>query len=441
MNFKASFLFAKSLIIPKTQKKSSARRSLIGALLCIGISIIPLVVVISISNGMIEGMTERIIGLSSSHIEAYISTDADEVQNPQAFFEFSKNLKSEYYQIQNAYPQVSISALGNANNYKTGIEIRGVQDDIFTANKSFNKLFTVVEGDLSSFEKNTVVMGEKICQLLNLHAGDSFRVITTKTLGNQVAPKLTTFKVGAIVTSGYQELDALWVFVPIQTVYKSLSLSSARYNLLIETDDPFSVELVSLQKNLQSEYGTIANFYRWDRVHQAEFENFSSTKVMLIFVMILIVLVASINISSAIVMLVMERQKEIAILKSLGASPFGITVSFLIAAFACGTGGVLIGIPLGLLLSVNSNQIIQAIENMVNYFAGLIYVFEGVNLESIKHIKLMDPAFYLQTIPIVIPFSQILLISLLTIILSLVVSLIPSIKAGKEKPLDILRKN
>lgn len=441
MNIKASLMFAKSLIVPKTQKKSSARRSLIGALLCIGISIIPLVVVISISNGMIEGMTQRIIGLSSSHIQAYISTDAGEVQNPQEFFNFADLLKKDYYQITDAYPQVSISALASANNYKTGIEIRGMQDDIFTANQSFNTLFTVLEGDLSEFGKNTVVIGEKIAELLNLHSGESFRVITTKTLGNQVAPKLTTFKVGAIVTSGYQELDALWVFVPIQTVYKSLSLSSAKYNMLIQTDDAFSVELVSLQKNLQSDYGEIANFYRWDRVHQSEFENFSSTKVMLIFVMMLIVLVASINISSAIVMLVMERQKEIAILKSLGSSPFGITISFLIAAFTCGFGGVLIGVPIGLLLSVNSNQIIQAIEKIVNFFARFIYLLEGMDLESVKHIKLMDPAYYLQTIPVIIPFSQILLISLSTILLSLIVSLIPSIKAGKEKPLDILRKN
>ena len=63
MTIKASLKFARSLIFPKTEKKSSARRSLFGALLCIGLSIVPLVVVLSISNGMINGMTERIIGL------------------------------------------------------------------------------------------------------------------------------------------------------------------------------------------------------------------------------------------------------------------------------------------------------------------------------------------------------------------------------------------
>lgn len=441
MKVKASLMFAKSLIFPKAEKKSSARKSLIGALLCIGLSIIPLVVVISVTNGMIEGMTQRIIGLSSSHIQAYVASEIEETKNEENFFDFAKLIKAENTQITNIYPQVAISALGSANNYKTGIEIRGLETDIFTKNKAFAELLTVVDGDISSFENNTAVIGQKIAELLNLHAGDSFRVITTKIINGQVAPKLTTLKVGAIITSGYQELDALWVFVPIHTVFSSLSLSSAKYNYLIETEDAFSTDLVILQRNLQSLYGEIANFYRWDRVHQAEFENFSSTKVMLIFIMMLIVLVASINISSAIVMLVMERQKEIAILKSLGASPFGITFAFILAALACGLGGVLIGVPFGLLLSVFSNEILQFIEGIVNFVAKIMYFFQGMDIQQIKHIKLMDPAYYLQTIPIVIPYLQILLIAGSTILLSVVVSLIPSIKAGKEKPLDILRKN
>lgn len=441
MKMKASLMFAKSLIFPKSEKKSSARKSLIGALLCIGLSLIPLVVVISISNGMIEGMTQRIISLSSSHIQGYISTDIDEVESLENFQTFADQICSEDDFIKTVYPQVAISALGSANNYKTGVEIRGLDENIFKTNASFKEFFQVKEGDIDSFSKNTVVMGQKIAELLGLHAGDTFRVITTRIVANQIAPKLTSFKVGAIVSSGYQELDALWVFVPINTVYKSLSLSNAKFHLLIETDDAFAPELVKVQKNLQSKYGEIGNFYRWDRVHQAEFENFSSTKVMLIFIMMLIVLVASINISSAIVMLVMERQKEIAILKSLGAKPSEITMAFLIASLACGAGGVLIGLPIGLLLSVFSNQILQFIESIVNNVAKLIYVLEGMDLQQMKHIKLMDPAYYLQTIPIVIPYTQIILIGVSTLILSIIVSLIPCIKAGREKPLDILRKN
>ena len=95
-------------------------------------------------------------------------------------------------------------------------------------------------------------------------------------------------------------------------------------------------------------------------MNATEFENFSSTRVMLVFIMLLVVLVASVNISSAIVMLVMERRKEIAILKSCGASSSGITFSFLLTGLACGTGGVMAGLPVGLLLSVNANALPSA---------------------------------------------------------------------------------
>ncbi len=446
MTIKASLKFARSLIFPKTEKKSSARRSLFGALLCIGLSIVPLIVVLSITNGMISGMTERIIGLSSSHIQAYVATNINEVSSAENFRAYAEELK-KVDGVLNTYPEVSVTALAAGKSMRTGIQIRAMDKAIFTQNESFTKLFTVLDGSVEDYANapedksaKPAVVGQKMAETLNLHAGDNFRIITTKTANGKVSPKLTSFKVCAIVTSGYQELDALWVFIPIEYAYSYLSLDTANYTVMIETPDAFATELVRIQRFMQKQYGKYANFYRWDQVHSAEFENFSSTKVMLVFVMMLIVLVASINVSSAIVMLVMERRKEIAILKSLGASPSGITLSFLITGMACGSGGVLLGLPVGLLASVNANQIVQFVEKIVNMFAKAGYLLKGLPASEITAIKLMDPAYYLQEIPVDLPFAQILLIAGATILLSLIVSVIPAVKEGKEKPLDILRK-
>lgn len=441
MTLKSSFLFAKSLIFPKTDKKSSARKSVAGVLICIGLSVVPLVVVLAITNGMIDGMTERIIGLSSSHIQAYVASDIPETKSADSFKLFTQEL-NEDPEILNAYPELTLSALTATTSFRTGAQVRAVESDIFENNSSFKKLLEFEEGDSVDFASGkNAILGSKLAQMLDVHCGDTVRIITTKTVGNQVAPKLTSFKVSGIVSSGYQELDALWIFIPIETAFKNLSLSNANYTVMLETKDAFAPDLVRIQKSLQTRYGRIANFYRWDKLHEAEFQNFSSTKVMLVFIMVLIVLVASINVSSAIVMLVMERKKEIAILKSIGATPQGITLSFLIAGASCGLGGILIGIPAGLLLSVNANEILVALENFVNFVAKGFYLLQGIPAEEIASIHLMDAAYYLQTIPINIPFGQILLIGVLTVLLSLVVSLIPSVKAGKEKPLDILRKS
>ena len=445
MTFKSSLMFAKSLIFPKAEKKSSARRSLWGALLCIGLSIVPLVVVLSITNGMIQGMTDRIIGLSSNNIQAYVSPKLKDTQQAQAYRDYAEQFKT-VDGVLGVYPEISVTALAAGKKMRTGIQIRALNKEIFSQNKAFSELFSIIEGDIQSFQNQNeetetwAIVGQKMAEMLELHEGDTFRVITIKTTDGKQSPKLTSFKVSAIVSSGYQELDALWVFIPLESAYKFISLANASYTVMIETPDSYSPDLVRIQKELKAGYGKYINFYRWDQVHAAEFENFSSTKVMLVFIMILIVLVASINISSAIIMLVMERKKEIAILKSIGATPSGITFSFIITGMTCGLGGLILGLPFGLLAAVNANQIVQFIEKAVNAIARAGYVLKGVPADEINAIRLMDPAYYLQTIPVDLPFAQIILISLSTVLLALLVSVIPSVKAGKEKPLDILRK-
>jgi len=442
MTFSSSMKFAKSLIFPKSEKKSIARKSLFGAVLCIGLSLVPLIVVTSVTNGMIDGMTERIIGLSSSHIQAYVAPNISKVQSAESFIKYAKD-SSSLSGITGIYPEVEISAIAAGKNGRSGIEIRAVEKDIFVRNKSFAKLFQLCEGELEGFvnpapdeKKAAVVIGKKLAEDLELHAGDSLRVITTKSMGAsgeeavKISPKLSSFKIAAIVSSGYQELDQFWVFLPIEAAYSSLSMESASYNVMLETADAFSPQLVAIQERVSESFGRYANVYRWDQIHTAEFENFSSTKVMLVFVMMLIVLVATVNISSAIVMLVMERQKEIAILKSLGASPRGITISFLTAALACGAGGLVLGLPIGIILTVFSNQIVSGLEKLINFFTAL---------GGGGQLHLMDPAYYLSEIPVEIPGNQIILIAVSVLILSVLVSYIPARKAGREKPLDILR--
>lgn len=436
-------MFAMSLIFPKAEKRSSARRSMLGALLCIGLSIVPLVVVLTVTNGMIEGMTERLIGLSSSHLEALVSRNSKYVMRESTFADLAKQI-AEVPGVTKVYHQVSLTALAGGKKERTGAQVRALPADIFVTNESFASLFYVLDGNVADFvagEKNAIV-GQKLAETLNLKAGDTFRLITTKTgTKNTITPKLTSFKVSAIVSSGYQELDALWVFVPVDTAYESIPLNTAEFSLMIETTDAFSPELNRIRNDVEQVVGRHANVYTWSEMNEAEFENFSSTRVMLVFIMILIVLVASVNISSAIVMLVMERRKEIAILKSTGASNSGITLSFLLTGLACGAGGILTGLPVGLLFAVNANSLVSAAEKTVNWFGRMLNLLKGVPLSEIRDIKLMDPAYYLSEIPVDIPLGQIFVIVLATLVLSLVVSFIPSYKAGKEKPMVLLQKN
>ena len=448
MKIKSSFLFACRMLFPKTGKKSSARRSLFGGFLCIAISIIPLVMVIAVSNGMIEGMTERMIGLSSGDLCCILHPDVKEASSAEELVALGEKLVLSEG-VDDFYPELQGVGLAASEKYRTGAQIRAVENDIFKKNPAFSRLFEVVESErqISSVDEllledgKNAVIGSRLAELLGVHAGDSIRLITTRRLPKgKVIPKITKFKISGIVSSGYQELDALWFFISLNTGYSILPLTSSQIMLCLDTPDPFSLELDKTASSLETLVPSFTRIYKWNELNAAQYENFSSTKMMLTFIMLLIVLVASVNISSALIMLVMERRKEIAVLKSYGASNSGIALSFLITGFVTGGLGVFTGIPLGLLCAVNFDKILSGIENILTLGKKLIFALSGKNPMEALPFHLLDPAYYLQNADISIPLDQLVIIALGTLVLSLATSTVPAIKAGEEKPIDILRK-
>lgn len=444
MTFRSSILYAERLIF----SKSNGRKSLLGAMVCIGISLVPLIAVLVISEGMIQGITGRMIGLSSRDLSVDLNRGSDSLTTVEQFMNAAASLEN-VQGITAAYPEVDGTALAAGKLSRTGATVRAVQNDLFTADDNFATLFTVVEGTTELSQDNDAVIGQKIAEMLNVHVGDTIRLITINSYANgKATPKAASFKVKGIVSCGYQELDALWVFIPIKTGFSFLPRNSSQFVIGLKTPDAFSKSLYVTQNEVQeATYGNrnigpigSAYVYRWDEMNESQYENFSSTKALLLLIMLLIVLVASVNISSALVMIVMERRREIAILKSVGAHSGGITMSFLFTGFVAGVGGLCIGVPLGLLAAVNINGLISAMEKIVNIFAKFVYLLGNGDSSSYNAIHLLDPAYYLQNIPVSVPLGQLFVIAVGTLVLSLVMSAVPAIKAGREKPLDTLRK-
>ncbi|MBQ1629156.1 MAG: ABC transporter permease [Treponema sp.] len=443
MTFRSSALFAFRLIFPRTGKKSSARRSIAGAIICIGISLVPLVVVMSFADGMIGGMTQRIIGLSTCELKSIVRSMGKYGKSYSALKEYADTLETVDGVVA-AYPHIACDGLAAGKNYRTGANIRAVEPDIFMRNPDYKKLFKLCSGSYDSFVKNekSAVLGERIASLLNVKPGDSFRVIMTKSSPDgRVSPVVTAFSVAAVISSGYQELDSLWIFIPIKTGFTVLPPGSRECSVLIKTENGVSSDLPRIKKQCVQLSSGIGRVYSWDQLNRSKFQMFSSSKVMLTFVMLLIVLVASVNISSALVMLVMERRKEIAILKSVGATNSGISISFLIAGVSCGLLGTVIGLPVGVMCAINSNLLISSLERLVNLTVKFFYVLGGNSLEGFEAVQLLNPAYYLTEIPVSIPFGELFLIASSVILLSLVVSVVPAVKAGKERPLETFRKS
>lgn len=438
MNLKSSILLAFRMILPKASSTSNARKSILGAVMCIALSLVPLVVVLVMADGMIEGITNRIVGLSSYHLQAiqYPSfTDSDDTEVLDRFLETIRITDG----VKSAYPERQGIALAAGKKGRTGATIRAVDPDVFVKDTSFKKYVKVHSGKADLSNSKNVLVGKAMAQNLGVEVGDKLRIITARKSPNgKMIPKISIFNITGIISCGYQEIDALWIFIPFKTGYTLMSNEASQVIIGIETYDAFSPELHATRDRIARLMPNEFELYKWSDMNSSEFENFSSTKLLLLLVMFLIVLVATVNVSSALVMLVMERRREIAILKSIGASNGGITSSFILIGTCIGASGVLIGVPLGLLAAINVNSIISFLEKILNFFTQLFY--QIVAKEGFSKIQLLDPAYYLEEIPVVIPFAELFIISAVTLLLSVLVSVIPSIRAGKEKPLSILRK-
>lgn len=441
MSIKSSALLASRMLLPKVNRKSVGTKSIVGAVICIALSLIPLVTVLSVTDGMIEGITERLINLSSSHIQAQFSYFGDETIDKD-FMDFGCESVKKLPEVKEAYELISSSGFVSSKSGRCGALIRAVERDTFEKVGSYKNLFSCVEGSTDNFvnsDKKCALIGKEIASQLKLSQGDTIRLVTTQKLNGKIFPKITAFKVSGIISCGYQELDSLWVFIPIEEGIKILHPENATVSIMIETSDPFK-NIKNVQQKVDEQLLYSAMTYTWDELNQGQYENFSSTKMLLLFIMILIVLVASVNISSCLVMLSMERQKEIAILKSVGVKNSDIRKSFILTGLGIGAAGVIIGIPLGILISFNINSLIQLVEKIINAFAQLFYLIKNGNLRSFYTIHLMDEAYYLEKIPVEIPGKQIIMYILMTLVLSLLTSLAPAAKAAKEKPIETFRK-
>jgi len=432
-----------------SKSHSTARLSLLGAAFGIGISIVPLVVTLVVTDGMVQGISQRTVELGTGQaqlVNVQPSGYSSNCKHEVALKEMLKNEMTDPF-FCNAWVQREGQGLLIGKNGRSGGVIRSIESGFFTENEKAKALITVIAGEPNLNSDTSIILGKKIAEKLSLDVGDFCRLITLRESNEgKKIPKVSVFTVEAIISSGYQELDALWIFIPLKKGLEILSSYSSIDSVIVSTENPFDTFrfdafLNRLQRKMLSMETLPRGFeiYTWKDLNRGLFYSFSTTKNLILFIVFLITLVASINISHALVMLVMERRSEIAILKATGASPSFITLCFLTAGFFTSFLGLIIGLPLGILISIHINTILKTFENILNSLFYYSAFFFGSG-EDYSQMHLLDPAYYLEEIPITLQFYELYFVAFITLVLSFIVSLLPAIKAGREKPLSIMRK-
>ena len=429
--------------VGKSRSQSNARKSLYGALLGIALSLVPLIVIIVVADGMIFGITSRMIELSRSHISA--------VPDPRSEYTAGELLDlaeriAELPGMAGAWPERQGVGIAVGPNGRSGGQIRAVPPAFFDSavrETGLLQFSSIIMEDIGEeFAGRSAFMGEKLARDLGLAPGDTFRLLTMREASSgRTVPRFTSFTLRDTVSSGYQEMDALWIFVPFESGFDMLDGTGGSTFISARTRDAFS----NLGENLDSVSRALPSgffLYTWQTLNRSQLHSFNTTRLLLVFVAFMILLVAAVNISSAMVMLVLERRREIAVLKAAGATPACIAASFLIAGFLTGLGGLLIGLPAGVLCALHINSLFGLVEKCINAGAAFFRAFERREVAELlpQEIRLLDPALYLESIPVALDFSALFLVAAGTLGLSVLFSLVPAWRSGRERPVEILRK-
>jgi lipoprotein-releasing system permease protein len=398
-------------------------RYLRGAAAGIAISLIPIVVTLIVADGMIRGITDRYVELGTGHLQIHSFEGTENWDEIISRFEDSSHIRGVWEE------RYGLGVLVGKKG-KTGATIRSL-DSSFWQDRGSARFIELRSGSLDLENERELLLGESLAESVGAETGDTVRIMTIREgSGGRSIPRMTPFIVKGIVSSGYRELDALWCITNLEGAERILSSGLSSSYLIVKTDDPYEGlerSFPEIFRVLSSGYGV----YTWKQLMQSQYSSYESTRQLLLFIMALIVLVAAVNVSSATSMLVIERQRDIAVLKAAGAGPEKIRRIFIWGAFLTGLSGALAGGGAGLLIGYFINSIVKGLESVLSLVTGFFYG---------GRVRLLDPGYYLENIPIIIDWSAVFAIIFATVLCSVIAALLPAMRAGRLKPLDLLRK-
>jgi lipoprotein-releasing system permease protein len=398
-------------------------RYLRGAAAGIAVSLVPIVVTLIVADGMIRGITDRYLELGTGHLAVYDYSGGETSSGAAALVRRIPGVRGVWRE------QDGLGVLVGKKG-KTGATIRAVEPS-FWDDEGSRKYLVTLAGVPKPESDRDVLLGEELASSIGASVGDTVRIMTVRLSGDgRSVPRVAPFTVRGIVSSGYHELDALWCITTFEGGSRIFSKSFSSSSMVVKVDDPYG-DLGELSWNIFSLLGMGYRVATWKELLRSQYSSYESTRQLLLFIMALIVAVAAVNVSSATSMLVIERQRDIAVLKAAGASPSFIGGVFLWGSFLTGLAGALTGIAVGLLIGNYINPLIRGLESALSLVSGL---FKG------GVVRILDPGFYLQTIPIIIDWTAVFLIGFFTVLCSILASWIPARRAGKLRPLDLLRK-
>ena len=405
----AEFLIIKRYLKPK-RKEGVLKVISIFSFLGIGLGVATLIIVMSVMNGFRSELINKLL-LFQPHISVYQFIDYDVTKN-----KISKLLKNKNIQSKSVNLTYSIQSLVITNNANKGVVLRGLNKKDFLNDQLINK--KIIDGNIGKFGNSYISIGSNLAEQLGVWIGNEITILSSKKestpLGN--LPEQYTFKVGSVYKSGIYEFDNNYIIFDISTSENFLSGYVKDKNIEIRLENPNQAEVV--KNSLSNETFQV---FSWIDNNKSFYDALLVERNVMFIILTLIIIVASFNIISGLTILVKNKTKEVAILKTLGFSSYSINKIFFITGSTIGAAGTIFGILLGVLFSFY-------VENI------RLFLSSAFNIE-------IFPAeiYFLSQMPSEIHWPTILVISLVSLFITFLASIYPSIKASKVNPIESLK--
>ncbi len=411
-------------------------RRIRGAVVGIGLAIIPMVLVIQVSDGLIRGITERYIEVGSFHLQARDYSDINAAELAAA-----ASRAREVPGVRAVYEiRYGLGLLQSADG-RTGVSVEALPADITKEDPTFGKYLSVVQGEFDLRGDDSLLVSEPIAGELNVQTGDVVRMLTARsTSTGKYILRQSVMKITGVFTTGYHDLDEMTVLVSSARGERLFQEEGSEI-LAIKVDDPYG-DLTDIRGELKSALGREWRVFTWYELEEAMYSTFETTKSLLLLIMAVIVVVAGVNISGSLIMLVMEKEHDIAILRSAGVKARDVSAGFLFLGFTAGVMGTILGMLFGILAAVHVNGLVTCIERLLSWvrYIFLLVISERGTVQY-KTLEILSSSFYLNEIPVVLRFRELFLTGALSIFVALLASVAPARRAAKLHPVEILRRH
>lgn len=392
----------------KRRQKFISLISLISVL-GVAVGVMALIVVLSVYTGFTEGLRDQIIGINA-HI--LVQQFGDEIDRPALLRQDVEKIKGVTAATPYIYAQALITSGGGQS---SGIAVRGL--DPASAGRVISLETKMISGSLADLSGQQdipgIVLGKEMAAQLRVQQGMKIRLISPNgpltPMG--VMPKVQTCVISGIFATGMYEYDSTMGFVNLDTARRLAGIEGEGvHGLEVRVADIDKANLTGAA--LRERLGPAYSVRDWMQLNQNLFAALKLEKIGIFIALDLIILVASLNIISALVMVVMEKNKDIAILKSMGAKTGSIMRIFFYQGAVIGLGGTALGVTLGLSICAL--------------------------LKRYKIIELPSNVYPMSTMPVKVVPMDVTVIAVSAILITLAATLYPSWKASRIRPAEAL---